>query len=349
MADKKKRRIDPKNAIQWEIKPGEYIIPDYYDILGVTPDQFPEGDSFEEKQELALLLNTAYQQRMLSGEYCHADLGGDDHKFMLLVRAHSVLSDPYIRRYYDLHIAGGGGQDFTYAEDGTGDFGVDWDELGTWREGTTADTTGRGLFRAVYGDRESLGLVPAFYPTDEKHSYEWDFVIKDSPVEGAKLAISIVHDETEVLRLTSGQDLKDSLPFKIYICIPRAQLRFARGAEQEVVYEDGSVDEYKLRGTIHGAAYSDYNLLETTKLAEARAYIAPGGQLFQDMAAFRDGTLVKEQTVRDREELELKFVTKEEMNQKDSDAYRALLFKLQPKTKRNENAAQVLENLPERK
>ena len=339
-----KKRIDPKQAILWEITPGEWITPDYYEILGVRPDQFPTGDSFEEKQELALLLNLAYQDRMLSGEYCHADLGGDDSKFMLLVRAHTVLSDSHIRRFYDA----GGGEDFVYADDATGDFGVDWDELGTWREGTTADTTGRGLFRTVYLERETLGLIPAFYPTDEKHSYEWDFVIKDSPIEGAKVAISIVHDETEVLRLTSGQDLKDSLPFKIYICIPRAQLMFQRGAEEEVVYEDGSIDEYKMRGTIHAAAYSDYNLLETTKLAEARAYIASGGQLEKDMAAFRDGTLVKEQTVRDKTELELKFVEKSEMNQKDADAYRSLLWKLQFKTRRNEQAAQVLNNLPDR-
>lgn len=340
-----KKRIDPKQAIIWQVGPDEWITPDYYGILGVNPDQFPKGDSYEDKQALALLLNAAYQGRMLSGEFCHADLGGDDKKFMLLVRAHTVLSDPHIRRFYD---AGGKDGDFIYAEESTGDFGVDWGELGTWREGTTADTTGRGFFRAVYQEREALGLTAAFYPTDEKHSYEWDFAIKDSPIEGAKLAISVVHDETEVLRLTSGKDVANSLPFKIYFCIPRAQLRFNRAADEDVVYADGSVDEYKLRGSIRAAAYSDFNLFETTKLAEARAYVEPGGQMAKDLIAFRDGTLVRDQTGRDKEELELKFVAKDEMNQRDADAYRRLLWKKQFKTKRNEDAALILNDIKDR-
>jgi len=39
---------------------------------------------------------------------------------------------------------------------------------------------------------------------------------------GVKLAISLVPDEEDVRRLTTGEDIGHALPFKIYICFPRA-------------------------------------------------------------------------------------------------------------------------------
>lgn len=333
-----KKRIDPKSAVDLSIN--------YYAILGIDPALLPTGNTVEDKQNLALILNTAYQDTILNenSPYRHSDMGGDDKMFMLLVRAHTILSDPYLKRYYD----SGGDFDPRHVEDASEDYGLNWDQLGTWREGTTADTTGRGIFRTIYQRKNELGLVPAFYPTVVTDSYEWDFVIKNSPIEGAKLAISIVHDENEVLRLTSGKDLKDSLPFKIYICIPRAQLSYQRSKEETIQYEDGSVDEYKIRGSVTAATYSDYNLFETTKLEEVREYISSGGQFEKDIENFINGTLIKKQAEKDKTELEVIFVPKEQMNKKDAEVYRKLLWKLEFNNRRNEDAIKILENLPER-
>ncbi|MFK4985429.1 hypothetical protein ACI4B7_26750, partial [Klebsiella pneumoniae] len=91
-------------------------------------------------------------------------------------------------------------------------------------------TVGYGLFLDICQNKEKFNLVPAFRPSDETHNYEWDWVIPDKITHDAlgnqnpppKIALSIVYDEEDVLRLTSGEDaITDSLPFKIYICIPR--------------------------------------------------------------------------------------------------------------------------------
>ena len=92
------------------------------------------------------------------------------------------------------------------------------------------------------------------------------------------------------MRLSSVEKIKDSLPFKIYICIPRAALHFLREETKE--YSMGGAS-YKLNGSLKAAIYSDINLLETTSLEEAKNYINNG--LENDLSSLRDGTLLQKQ------------------------------------------------------
>jgi hypothetical protein len=65
--------------------------------------------------------------------------------------------------------------------------------------------------------------------------------------------------------------MEESLPFKIYVCIPWASLSISKN--------EGSIQ----------AAYNDYNLLETTSLNTAKEYIVSG--LEKDLELFRSGEL----------------------------------------------------------
>jgi hypothetical protein len=97
------------------------------------------------------------------------------------------------------------------------EFTVDWSKIGNYRKGTPEDTVGFSLFFEIIELKEKLQIVPAFIPKSADHNYEWDFALAEQKV---KLSLSIVNDENEVLRLTDSSKMEESLPFKIYVCIP---------------------------------------------------------------------------------------------------------------------------------
>lgn len=309
---------------------------DYYAVLGLQRGCLPTGATRKDKQEVNEILARAYRE---SARRQHPDMpGGSEDGFRLVVQAQYILEDQNLRRYYE---SGGSYRPMMVGEGGT-QFQVDWDALGTYRQGTKADTVGYGLFMTVCGRMEELGIIPAFHPSDETHNYEWDWAISE---HGAKLSLSLVHDSSEVLRLTGGADVADAEAFKIYFCIPRASLHFLRG-EKENFTVNGKTDAFAFGGKLAAATYSDFNLLETTNAAMARAYIAPGGNLERDLISLRDGSLAARQKAMDAESGQQKWLSTSDIKQYDTDILKSILRSRQLVTVTDERAADFLDNFP---
>jgi hypothetical protein len=273
---------------------------DYYAILGLERGCIPEGNTRADKIATSQTLETAFRK---SARTAHPDFGGSKEQFLDVVRARQILEDPLLR-----HIWESGGKDKPrFVGDGVSAFEIDWSKIGTYRKGTPEDTTGFTLFLDIADRKTELNLVPAFYPRIPEDNYQWDFVIPD---KGVKLVIAAVNDENEVLRLTSGEQVEDALPFKIFICIPRGSIYLMRDQSTRVESPQGKTI---LNGQLLGAAYSDFNLLETTSLREAHEYIAIGGKLEQDLAAFRDGSMIRNQSAKDTINRQQTWVSSEQM------------------------------------
>jgi hypothetical protein len=266
--------------------------------------------------------------------------GGSEDKFKMVVRAQTILLDPILRRIYE-----SGGVDRPKFVGDDNQFEVDWDTIGVYREGTQDDTVGYSMFLKLSERAEELNLVPSFYPKLPEHNYEWDWTLPEQ--SGVKLALSLVRDEDEVLRLTSKDAVENgSLPFKIYFCIPRAALRFLRGKKEEYKHEDGTVD--RLNGILKAAQYSDYNLLETTNLEDAYKYIEKGGRLEQDLISFRNGTMIQEQNKKDKDAQQLKWADTNQIKNLDSEMIKAILTAKNLKhTNAPEGADSFIDDIPD--
>jgi curved DNA-binding protein CbpA len=258
--------FDPKKIINFE--------KDYYIILGIDKNDLPKAQDRQNKIVISQTIEKAFRKM---ARKCHPDFGGSKESFLDLVRARRILEDPVLRKIYDQ----GYFEEFSISNSDSG-FDVNWDKIGNYRKGSPEDTTGFSLFLQISENKNELGLTPAFFPTLEEHNYEWDWVINEKKV---KLALSIVNDESEVLRLTNGEDIDNSLPFKIYICIPRTSLVIKRN-NNVVLDPNGKVLQ---NADIQSVSYNDYNLLETTNLETAKNYIE--NNFGQDLKDFIDGKL----------------------------------------------------------
>ena len=258
--------FDPKKIINFE--------KDYYIILGIDKNDLPKAQDRQNKIVISQTIEKAFRKM---ARKCHPDFGGSKESFLDLVRARRILEDPVLRKIYDQ----GYFEEFSISNSDSG-FDVNWDKIGNYRKGSPEDTTGFSLFLQISENKNELGLTPAFFPTLDEHNYEWDWVINEKKV---KLALSIVNDESEVLRLTNGEDIDNSLPFKIYICIPRTSLVIKRN-NNVVLDPNGKVLQ---NADIQSVSYNDYNLLETTNLETAKNYI--NNNFSQDLKDFIDGKL----------------------------------------------------------
>jgi hypothetical protein len=319
------KKINPQDIVDLNV--------DYFAILGLNRETFPEGKTRTEREQIAEILDKAYKQ---SARICHPDFGGSPDDFKKVVRAHTILGDVILRSYYLT------GTKPIFA--GEGNVEVDWNNFGSYEEGTIQDTIGNSLFLNVCKRKVELQLIPAFRPSTDFDHYTWDWVIQEcnfEPDKIFKLALALVHDENDVLRLTSGEDIEKSLPFKIYICIPRASLYFLKGEDEKFYYEDGSCDV--LKGKLQGAIYSDINLLETTSLEDAEAYLA--NQLAKDLEDFRSGKLMETQNKLDIEAGQLQFVDKNKMNEIDTKILREILKLKSFKSKYDEKADEFVNGI----
>lgn len=246
------KEFDPKKIIDFS--------KDYYNILGLVKETLPKGKSRQDKIELSKILEVAFRKM---SRKCHPDFGGSNEAFLDLVRARRIVEDPLLKKIYDQ----GYFDEFSLPEEGN-QFYVDWTKVGTYRQGTPEDTVGFSLFMQICNYKEKLGLIPAFCPIDSEHNYEWDFVIKGKEDKN-KLVISIVNDENEVLRLTNGKDIEEALPFKIYICIPKAGIVFSRSKDAIL----GPNNKILANATINSVSFQDLNFCESTNLDYVNNYI----------------------------------------------------------------------------
>jgi hypothetical protein len=309
---------------------------DYYAILGLERGCLPEGNSRNDKIKTAEILEKAFR---VMARKAHPDFGGSKEQFLDIIRARRILEDPLLRRIWESK-----GEDKPrYVGDGVNQFEVDWSKLGTYRKGTPEDTVGHGLFLDIAERKLELNLVPAFYPSTPEDNYQWDFVLPDKNV---KLALSVVNDENEVLRLTSGEQMEEALPFKIYICIPRRSLYLLRDQDTHIESPFGKTIA---NGRLMGAAYSDYNLLETTSLEEAHAYVAPGGKLERDLASYRDGSMIRDQARRDAHNKQQVWLGDKEMQEIDRERLKAILRMRSFEVVPDPRAADFLDSMPDAK
>jgi len=247
--------FDPKKIIDFS--------KDYYAILGLIKENLPLTSIRKDKVELANIIERAFRKQARTA---HPDFGGSNEAFLDLVRARRIIEDPLLRKIYDQ------GEFIETANvDGTDDFAVDWSKIGTYRKGTPEDTVGYSLFLEICNRKKELELVPAFIPELHEHNYEWDFVIQNHSlnIKNLKLVISIVNDEAEVLRLTDGDRISESLPFKIYVCCPKVGVKYLR-EQNQIIAPTGRV---MANGAIKKVAYNDHIFLETTLLEEAKNYL----------------------------------------------------------------------------
>jgi hypothetical protein len=310
------KEFDPKKIIDFS--------KDYYNILGLIKETLPKGKNRQDKIELSKMLEVAFRKMARKS---HPDFGGSNEAFLDLVRARRIVEDPILRKIYDQGFF----EEFTIVNEDDS-FKVDWAKIGTYRKGTPEDTIGFSLFLKLCENKSELGLVPAFFPTTNEHNYEWDFVVDGQ--EKTKLVISIVNDENEVLRLTSNEDVEKALPFKIYICIPKANLVFLR-EENSVLTPEGKT---LINGNITKAAYNDLDLLETTNLETANSYIKK--RLKTDLISFMNGELkpiVKAN--------QAKMMDSEEMKKYDKDKLSEILNLRKFVYNNDEKASTFLENI----
>lgn len=308
--------FDPKKIIDFD--------KDYYEILGLQKLDFPIGKSRADVIKTSEILEKAFR---VKARKCHPDFGGSNEAFLDIVRARRILEDPLLRKIYDQGFF----EEFTLVDENDS-FQVDWAKIGTYRKGTPEDTIGFSLFLQLCDEKKNLGLVPAFFPTTNEHNYEWDFVIEGQ--EKTKLVISIVNDENEVLRLTSNEDVEKALPFKIYICVPKANLVFVR-EENSVLSPDGKT---LVNGNITKAGYNDLDLLETTNLDTANDYIK--NKLKTDLIKFHNGEL--KPTIKANQ---AKMMDSEEMKKFDKDKLSEILNIRKFIFDNDEKAAEFLENI----
>lgn len=311
--------FDPKKIIDFS--------KDYYEILNISKNELPKGNSRDDKVHLSKILETAFRKK---ARVCHPDFGGSDEAFLDIVRARRILEDPMLKKIYDQ----GYFEEFNVEGVGLG-LDVDWTKIGTYRKGTPEDTIGFNIFLKLCENKENLNLIPAFFPESNEHNYEWDWVLRGSKT---KLALSIVNDESEVLRLTSGSDINDSLPFKIYLCIPRANLILRRD-NQEILNPFGKT---MVNGYIQHATYSDVTFLETTRLDKAMDYLE--NQFESDLDDYRNGKLDR---FVDNKNSSTKWMNSDEMKKYDSNILGQILNMRAYVIERDEKAADFLDNLPE--
>lgn len=333
--------FNPEKVIDFNI--------DYYSVLGLQKGCLPAGANRAEKERITDILNRAYKATAFK---THPDFANSpeekdalNEKFKLVVRAHTILSNPLYRDYYE---SGGNVRPTTVEEGNTME--VDWSQVGTYREGMLQDTLGNSLFLKICELSEKFNLIPAFKPTLEAHNFEWDFVIPDvqlRPNEPTKLAMSCVNDENTVLKLTTGDNIEDSLPFKIFFCIPRAALHFLREPSKEFTLGDGdNMTKYNVTGSLKAAVYSDINLLETTTFKEALEFISEGG-LENCLKSLRDGSLVDKQKQFDKDNNQSQWLTSDQVKELDAKKLRSILISKTFFTKRDDKAAELIDQIPD--
>jgi len=335
--------FNPEKVIDFNI--------DYYSVLGLEKGCLPKGETRTERERITDVLNKAYK---VSAFKTHPDFANSNEekeilneKFKLVVRAHTILSNPLYREYYE----SGGAVRPSTVEDGNS-LEVDWSKVGTYREGMLEDTIGNEIFLKLSSRADELKIIPAFKPSSEAHNFEWDWVVEDVFIkdnEPTKLALACVNDESDVLKLTTGESLKNSLPFKIYFCFPRASLYFLREESKSFkIGDDENGMEFDLPGRLKAAIYSDINLIETTSLEEALDYIKEGGQFEKDLQSLRDGTLILKQKEFDVKNNQSQWLSTDKVKELDAQKLRSILISKTFFTEKNEKAAELIDQLPDK-
>lgn len=307
--------FDPKKIIDFS--------KDYYSILGVDKKNLPKKNNRDSKVKLSKIVEDAFRKQ---ARKCHPDFGGSKEKFVDLVRARRIIEDSFLKKIYD--------QGYFEEFSTTGlesNFDVDWTKIGTYRKGTIEDTVGFKLFLEISENKNELGLIPAFFPQSEENNYEWDWIIAGS---NNKVVLSLVNDENEVLRLSNSEKIEKSLPFKIYILVPKANLNIIRNSEN-IESPNGKT---LMNGQIDSVQYNDFDLLETTDLNDAVEYIKD--KLKSDLDKIKNNTFKN-----DSSKNTTKWLDTNQINKIDKDQLKNIINFKYFNLENNEKAGDFLDDI----
>lgn len=237
---------------------------DYYELLGVDKTKLQPGKNLEQRKYNRRVLHKAFQKQAWS---VHPDRFPADQRekqseiFKNTVRAYEILSDPQLRRIYE----SGDPKD-----NETRELGIDPNSLGKFRQESIENEIGTILFSLLMEHIDTPHKMK-FFPYDEEyHNFIWEVGLDNSAID---LALSIVKDEDEILRLTSLEGAKESLPFKIYIFFPSAITHYER--EPDTIVETANFRQV-YRGKILDVKTVDAELYAGTNLDDAVEYIRSG-------------------------------------------------------------------------
>ena len=300
----------------------------YYEILGLTPEDIPSGKDPSSKRLASTVLREAYHKKLFE---VHPDRpGGDEKKCKLVVKAHMVLSDNILRDAYDKGDVGS-----SLVSDGG--MSINWSKLGKYRKGSLAEMIGSALFKKIISESGIESIEAKFTPYDEEtHNYHWEFNVDGLPKE---LVLSIVEDETEVLKLTTGdiKNINNSLPFKIYICLPSIKLVMVRDEDMFIETSTGYLDIAK--GKIQNAQFIDADILGTTNYENAVEFIT-SGELKEAVNECINGNLEPflKKFKKKEDNIEInKIMQQQEVHKRDQTQLKALWEKSQENFKKNIN------------
>jgi DnaJ-class molecular chaperone len=144
----------------------------YYEILGISPDDLPIGKDPNSKRLSNSILQKAYREQLFK---YHPDRPeGDEEKCKLVIKAHKILSDPVLRKVYD----NGGENDENFIKQG---MNINWDRLGKYRKGSLADMIGTSIFDKIINESGIDNIQVKFKPENEElhNLLTWEFIIKD--------------------------------------------------------------------------------------------------------------------------------------------------------------------------
>lgn len=254
---------------------------DYYDILGIKKedllDDFNE-ESIDNRRKNSKMLHEAYRKK---AHAFHPDLAPEgqrqdfESKFKSVVKAYSILSDPYIRRIYD---------NKEYNSNSGKSITIDWSMVGKFKKNSIENEVGSSLFLSI-NENLKIKHYAFFIPNDEMyHNYIWELKIENIP---KYLTISLVSDENEVMQLTSSTMVEQSLPFKIYIFFPQTSFVIDRGETDAAFNANG--EPVVFPGKIRGIKYVDFELYAGTNLDSALEFIK-SGELEKAIEMFFGGT-----------------------------------------------------------
>lgn len=237
---------------------------DYYGALGLNRNNLFPGKTLFEKQQNAKMIHGAYlsqaalwhPDRHWTGDSPEPTRHERTEMFKKIVKSHSVLSDQTLKQIYDK------GESAVNEDDSANPIcEINWNEVGCFQNDSVENTIGSIVFRTMC---DMLGnmVTGVLEPEDENfHNYVWEMYL-DGRSQISPLTLSVVHDEEEVLRLTSSDKVEASLPFKLYIFFP--------SNKSSLIFQD---DATAGEQTIVGLRHEDVDLYEGTNFEDVLVYV----------------------------------------------------------------------------
>jgi hypothetical protein len=230
---------------------------DYYAILNINKENLYNEDDITNKiinrRKNYKILNKAYKEMAC---IFHPDLAPTGkvaeytEKFKSLIKAYTILSDPYLRKIYD-------NKEIKFIN--SNNINIDWSLVGKFKKDSLENEVGNIIILSIL-DRLGKDGKLVFVPDDEKyHNYNWEIEISYC---SKNLTLSIVSDDEKILKLTDAKKIENSLPFQIYLYFPN--LFFKIEKEEALIVEDSDGTLIKYPGKIKNISYIDYEIFSCT-------------------------------------------------------------------------------------